>query len=76
MAPPIISLRKVSKRFRKLQALHDIDLDINHGEITGIIGPDGSGKSTLIKICSGVLSYEGSATVMGLDLRKESDQLK
>jgi ABC-type multidrug transport system ATPase subunit len=76
MTPPIISLRKVSKRFRKLQALHDIDLDINHGEITGIIGHDGSGKSTLIKICSGVLSYEGSATVMGLDLRKESDQLK
>lgn len=76
MAPPVISLRNISKKFRKLEALKGIDLDIIPAEITGIIGPDGAGKSTLMKICSGVLSYEGSAMFMDKDIRKDPEAVK
>ena len=76
MTPPIITLRNISKRYKKLYALAEIDLDIAPSEITGIIGPDGAGKSTLLKICSGVLSYEGSATFMNADIRKNPEDVK
>jgi len=73
---PVISFRNVSKRFRKVQALQGIDLDIMPSEITGIIGPDGSGKSTFLKICAGVLSYEGGAMFMNTDIRKNPESIK
>lgn len=76
MTPPVISLRHISKRYKKLYALREIDLDIAPSEITGIIGPDGAGKSTLLKICSGVLSYEGSAMFMNADIRKNPEAVK
>lgn len=76
MKPPVISLSKVSKRYKKLDALKEIDLDIIPSEITGIIGPDGSGKSTLLKISSGVLSYKGTAHFMDIDLNKNPESVK
>jgi len=76
MNHPIISFRNVSKSFRKLQALKRIDFDIMPSEITGIIGPDGSGKSTFLKICSGVLSYDGEAMFMDTDIRKDPESVK
>jgi ABC-type multidrug transport system ATPase subunit len=76
MNPPIISFKKVSKRYKKVYALKEINLDVIPSEITGIIGPDGSGKSTLLKICSGVLSYEGTAMFMNADLRKNPESVK
>ncbi len=76
MTSPIISFRKVSKKYKKRSVLKEIDLDIMPSEITGIIGPDGSGKSTLLKICSGVLSYEGTATFLSKDIRKNSEEIK
>lgn len=76
MVTSIISLEKVSKRYKKIHALREIDLEVSPSEITGIIGPDGSGKSSLLKICSGVLSYEGKATFMNRDLSKEPESVK
>ncbi|NOZ25026.1 MAG: ABC transporter ATP-binding protein [Nitrospirae bacterium] len=76
MTTPVISLRGVSRKFRRVRALQDIDLDVFPAEITGIIGPDGSGKSTLLKICSGILSFEGRAVFMGADLRKDAESIK
>ena len=76
MTPPIISLSKVSKKYRKRDALQEIDLEVIPSEITGIIGPDGSGKSTLLKICSGVLSYKGTALFMNRDLLKNPESAK
>lgn len=76
MKPPLITLRKVSKRYGKTRALEEIDLDIRPSEITGIIGPDGAGKSSLLKICSGVLGFEGSAVFMKRDLRKDPESAK
>jgi ABC-type multidrug transport system ATPase subunit len=76
MNPPIVSLRSVSKRYKKFYALKEINLDVIPSEITGIIGPDASGKSTLLKICSGVLSFEGSAIFKNMDIRKNSEAVK
>ncbi len=76
MTPPIISLKKVSKRYKKFEALKGIDLEVKPSEITGIIGPDGSGKSTLLKICSGILSYEGSAVFKEMDVKRDAELIK
>ncbi|HYA31341.1 MAG TPA: ATP-binding cassette domain-containing protein, partial [Thermodesulfovibrionales bacterium] len=65
MIEPVITFRKVSKKYKKTHALREVDLEILPAEITGIIGPDGAGKSSLLKICSGVLRFEGAATFMG-----------
>lgn len=51
---PFLALRNISKRFGGVQALHDVHLDIDVGEVHCLAGENGSGKSTLIKIVSGV----------------------
>jgi ABC-type multidrug transport system ATPase subunit len=76
MNEPVLSLRGVSRKFRKVTALDDIFLDIFPSEITGIIGPDGSGKSTLLKICSGILGYDGSVLYRDMEVRNRSDAIK
>jgi len=76
MTGPILSLRNVSKRFKRLKALSGISMDISPSEVTGIIGPDGAGKSTLLKICSGVLNYEGSVLYRGVEMKKKADAIK
>ncbi len=51
---PILSLRGVSKTFGAVQALTDIELDINPGEVVALVGDNGAGKSTLVKVLAGV----------------------
>ena len=51
---PFLALRNISKRFGGVQALREVDLDIDAGEVHCLAGENGSGKSTLIKIVSGV----------------------
>lgn len=76
MTAPALSLKSVSKSYRKLRALRDVSIDVPGAEITGIIGPDGAGKSTLLKICSGILGFEGSASLLGINLRKSPEACK
>jgi ABC-2 type transport system ATP-binding protein len=76
MNEPVITFRKVSKKYKKTHALREVDLEILPAEITGIIGPDGAGKSSLLKICSGVLRFEGFATFMGRDLNRDPESIK
>ena len=60
MTTPLLQARSISKRFGALQALADVDVDINAGEVLAILGDNGAGKSTFIKIhLSG--AYEPSA---------------
>jgi len=53
VATPVIELKNVSKTFGEVQSLRDIDLQINPGEIVGLLGDNGAGKSTLIKTIMG-----------------------
>jgi len=68
-APPIISMRNVSKFFGDFQALKDVDLDVAVGERVVVCGPSGSGKSTLIRCINRLEKHEkGEITVDGVVL--------
>ena len=54
VADPILSIRKMTKRFGGLTAVNDVSVDIFPGEVVGLLGDNGAGKSTLIKCLSGV----------------------
>ena len=69
---PIIRVQGFQKRYRKQIAVDGLDLTIQPGEIYGLIGPDGAGKSSLMKAIAGVLSFE-SGTVEVFDVRLDSE---
>ncbi|MEU9670507.1 ATP-binding cassette domain-containing protein [Streptomyces bobili] len=54
MVQPLLALRGVSKRFAAVQALVDVDLEIRAGEVVALVGGNAAGKSTLVKVISGV----------------------
>ncbi|MFD0565682.1 ATP-binding cassette domain-containing protein [Kitasatospora saccharophila] len=65
---PVLALRGVSKRFGAVQALTDVHLEVNAGEVVALVGDNGAGKSTLVKtiagvhpIDEGVIEWEGKA---------------
>ncbi|SEM31956.1 ABC-type multidrug transport system, ATPase component [Chitinophaga rupis] len=71
METPIV-VQDVHKSFGKVKALHDISFTVNEGELFGLIGPDGAGKSTLFRILTTLLlADKGQATVNGLDVVKD-----
>lgn len=68
-APPCISLRGIRLHYRKVEALRGIDLDIPAGQMVGLIGPDGVGKSSLLSLVSGArVVQEGQVVVLGGDM--------
>ncbi|MBI3839385.1 MAG: sugar ABC transporter ATP-binding protein [Planctomycetia bacterium] len=67
---PLISVRRVSKRYPGVLALEDISLEVAPGELLAIVGENGAGKSTLMKILSGVITeYEGEISLRGQTVR-------
>ncbi|MCE7922659.1 MAG: ABC transporter ATP-binding protein [Haliscomenobacteraceae bacterium CHB4] len=72
-----IEAKNLSKSYGKVQAIKNINLSVNEGEIFGLIGPDGAGKTTLFRILTSLLLPDsGSATVAGLDVVKDYKQLR
>jgi ABC-type multidrug transport system ATPase subunit len=64
-----ITLQHISKSYKKVKALDDVSFDVNPGELFGLIGPDGAGKTTLFRILTTLLiPDEGNAKVAGLDV--------
>lgn len=69
MAQPVIQITHLQKSFGKFQALKDITMTVNTGEVFGFIGPNGAGKSTTIRILLGILHASGGkATIFGQDV--------
>ncbi|MFN8398102.1 MAG: ABC transporter ATP-binding protein [Bacteroidia bacterium] len=68
----MVTVESVSKSYKKVEALRNVSFDVPQGELFGLIGPDGAGKTTLFRILT-TLVYpdKGRATVMGLDTVKD-----
>ena len=71
----VISARKLSKRYKGTVAVDSIDFDIPAGRIVGLIGPNGSGKTTTLKAALGLVPFEGELKVLGKDPRTQRDEL-
>ena len=72
-----VNIQGLTKRYGRLVALDHISLSVPEGTLFGLIGPDGSGKTTLYQILTTLLSPdEGSATVAGLDVVKDYRKLR
>ncbi len=67
-----ISVKHISKSYGDLKAVDDISFDVKEGELFGLIGPDGAGKTTIFRILTTLLiSDQGEATVAGYDVVKD-----
>ncbi len=72
-----IVVESLTKRFRDIVAIDNVSFSVAKGEIFGIVGPDGGGKTTLIKLLSGILKPDkGKIQILGKDLEMEYEQLK
>jgi ABC-2 type transport system ATP-binding protein len=72
-----IEVNNVSKSYGKVKALDDVSFSVGKGEIFGLIGPDGAGKTSMFRIlCSLLLPESGSATVDGFDVVKQMKEVR
>ncbi len=76
---PIVEVSEFVKKYRKTTAVRGVDFEVRPGEIYGLIGPDGAGKSSLMKAIAGVLSYNGGRiSVFGnrVDSERSAEKVK
>ena len=72
-----IEVSHISKSYGKVKALHDVSFSVSKGEIFGLIGPDGAGKTLMFRIlCSLLLQDEGTASVDGFDVVKQMSDVR
>ena len=72
-----IEIRNLTKKFGDFVAVNDISFDVKKGEIFGFLGPNGSGKTTVIRMLIGLLSAtSGSGNVLGYDIMKENAEIR
>lgn len=77
MIEPIVQLSRISKVYNGVHAVNDLNLEINRGEIVGIIGHNGAGKTTALKMIVGlIVPTSGTLNVMGLDIQKNGAAVK
>ena len=71
-----VKILNLTKSFGKIRAVDSLSLDIEKGKITGLIGADGSGKTTLIRLITGLLIPDGGEiTVLGLNPAAQKEEL-
>ena len=77
MNTPVVKVENLVKRYRELVALDHFNLQIEEGEIFGLLGPNGSGKTTTINCILALLSYDkGDIQVFGKEMRPDSYESK
>ncbi|MGC3962904.1 MAG: ABC transporter ATP-binding protein [Rhodocyclaceae bacterium] len=73
----VIDVKGLNKHFGDKHVVNDVSLQVRRGEIFGFLGPNGSGKTTSIRMMCGLLTPDsGSGTCLGYDILRESDQIK
>jgi len=76
-APPVIDVRGLTKSFGAKRVVDNFDIRVPRGAIYGFLGPNGSGKTTTIRMLCGLLTPDaGEGTCLGLDVRKQADRIK
>ena len=74
-ASAVIAAKGLTKRYGKHTAVNGIDLEIPAGRIVGLIGPNGSGKTTTLQALLGLIPFDGDVQVLGQDPRTQRNQL-
>ncbi len=76
-ALPTVATHALTKRFDALTAVDQLDLTVTQGEIFGLVGPDGAGKTTTLRMLAGVIApSDGTAEVLGLDVVRDAAALR
>ena len=77
MTDVAVDIRELTRRFGALTAVSRLTLAVQRGEVFGLLGPNGSGKTTTIRMLCGLLEpSEGDATVAGVDVRAAPERVK
>jgi ABC-2 type transport system ATP-binding protein len=75
--PPAIIVSSLSKHFGEVRAVDGLSFEVYAGEIFGLVGPDGAGKTTALRMLAGVLATDsGSAQVSGFDVVRDPEGVK
>ncbi|MGA2348830.1 MAG: ABC transporter ATP-binding protein [Terracidiphilus sp.] len=73
----VITASGLTIRFGQFTAVNHVSFQVGKGEIFGFLGPNGSGKTTIIKaLCGLLLPSEGTCTILGMDIRKDAAEIK
>jgi len=77
MTEKLLRVDGISRSFGTLQAVRDLTLQVRGGEIFGLMGPDGAGKTTLMRmICGALLPDSGEVSIDGVDMRRSPDKAR
>ncbi|MEW6756521.1 MAG: ABC transporter ATP-binding protein, partial [Candidatus Latescibacterota bacterium] len=72
-----IEARGLGRAFGPVEAVRELDLEVGSGEMLGLVGPDGAGKTTTLRLLAGILvPSQGRAQVLGLDLQTRVEAIK
>src|ERR1700760_4569300 len=72
-----IDVHGLTKSFNGREVVHDLSMQVKRGTIYGFLGPNGSGKTTTIRMLCGLLTPDsGSGTCLGYDIVRESEKIK
>src|SRR5246500_4955779 len=75
--PVAIDVKGLSKSFGGREVVHDLSMQVRRGTIYGFLGPNGSGKTTTIRMLCGLLTPDsGEGTCLGYDIRRDADRIK
>lgn len=76
-APITLSARNLIRRFGQRQVIHGVSLELRHGEVLGLLGHNGAGKSTTLQMLAGaLLPHSGEIEICGLDLTQHPQKVK